>query len=191
MIHRESYDEVLDGIIAKDPRYHRDAYHFVREGLDYTQQSISKQQEGIVRHISGQELLGGMRSHALEEYGPMAMMVLGEWGAFGAVKISGRSCSTWWSTSCLPRPTKIPAMISLAGTISRMPFADPSYRLKRQRPQRIPPSAISRPWLIRITIAPANLPSRNPRISNNLAAHRFPRYAPRPCPMDRTILLPA
>ena len=80
MIHRESYDEVLDGIIAKDPRYHRDAYHFVREGLDYTQQSISKQQEGIVRHISGQELLGGMRSHALEEYGPMAMMVLGEWG---------------------------------------------------------------------------------------------------------------
>ena len=80
MIHRESYDEVLDGIIAEDPRYHRDAYHFVREGLDYTQQSISKQQEGTVRHISGQELLGGMRSHALEEYGPMAMMVLGEWG---------------------------------------------------------------------------------------------------------------
>ena len=80
MIHRESYDEVLDVIIAKDPRYHRDAYHFVREGLDYTQQSISKREEGAVRHISGQELLGGMRSHALEEYGPMAMMVLSEWG---------------------------------------------------------------------------------------------------------------
>ena len=80
MIHRKSYEEVLDGIIAVDSRYHRDAYHFVREGLDYTQQSISKQEEGTVRHISGQELLGGMRSHALEEYGPMAMMVLGEWG---------------------------------------------------------------------------------------------------------------
>ena len=80
MIHRKSYDEVLEGIIAEDPRYHRDAYHFVREGLDYTQQSISKQEEGTVRHISGQELLGGMRAHALEQYGPMALMVLGEWG---------------------------------------------------------------------------------------------------------------
>ena len=57
MIHRKSYDEVLDGIIAVDSRYHRDAYHFVREGLDYTQESISKQGEGTVRHISGQELL--------------------------------------------------------------------------------------------------------------------------------------
>ncbi|MDP7011115.1 MAG: hypothetical protein QF685_07025 [Verrucomicrobiota bacterium] len=80
MIHKQSYDEVLDAIIASDPRYHRDAFHFVREGLDYTQQTISKQEKGIVRHISGQELLGGMRAHALEEYGPMALVVLNEWG---------------------------------------------------------------------------------------------------------------
>jgi uncharacterized repeat protein (TIGR04138 family) len=52
----------------------------VREGLDYTQQSISKQEDGTVRHISGQELLGGMRAHALEQYGPMALLVLNEWG---------------------------------------------------------------------------------------------------------------
>ncbi len=80
MIHKQSYDEVLDTILANDLRFHRDAYHFVREGLDYTQQSISKQEEGTVRHISGQELLGGMRAHALEQYGPMALMVLNEWG---------------------------------------------------------------------------------------------------------------
>ena len=80
MIHKQSYDEVLDTILAADPRFHRDAYHFVREGLDYTQQSISKQEEGTVRHISGQELLGGMRAHALEQYGPMALLVLNEWG---------------------------------------------------------------------------------------------------------------
>jgi uncharacterized repeat protein (TIGR04138 family) len=80
MIHKQSYDEVLDTILANDSRFHRDAYHFVREGLDYTQQSISKQEEGTVRHISGQELLGGMRAHALEQYGPMALMVLNEWG---------------------------------------------------------------------------------------------------------------
>ena len=80
MIHKQSYDEVLDKILATDARFHRDAYHFVREGLDYTQQSISKQEEGTVRHISGQELLGGMRAHALEQYGPMALLVLNEWG---------------------------------------------------------------------------------------------------------------
>ena len=85
-----SYDEVLDGIIAVDPRFHRDAYHFVREGLDYTQQAISKQENGTVRHISGQELLGGMRAHAIEQYGPMAFTVLEEWGVkrcedFGAI----------------------------------------------------------------------------------------------------------
>lgn len=80
MIHKQSYDEVLDTIIVIDSRYHRDAYHFVREGLDYTQHNISKQEDNTVRHISGQELLGGMRAHALEEYGPMALMVLKEWG---------------------------------------------------------------------------------------------------------------
>ena len=78
-MYKQSYDEVLEGIIAVDTRYHGDAYHFVREGLDYTQQSISKQEKGAVRHISGQELLGGMRAHALEQYGPMALLVLNEW----------------------------------------------------------------------------------------------------------------
>ena len=80
MMYKQSYDEVLEEIISVDPRYHPDAYHFVREGLDYTQQSISKQEKGAVRHISGQELLGGMRAHALEQYGPMTLLVLDEWG---------------------------------------------------------------------------------------------------------------
>ena len=33
-----------------------------------------------MRHISGQDLLGGMRAYALEQYGPMALPVLHEWG---------------------------------------------------------------------------------------------------------------
>ena len=80
MIEKQTYEEVLSVIISSDPRYQHDVYHFVREGLDYTQQSISKNEEGVARHISGQELLGGMRSHALEQYGPMSLMVLNEWG---------------------------------------------------------------------------------------------------------------
>ena len=76
----QSFEEVLDGLVADDPRYHRDAYHFVREGLDYTQQQISKDEEGKVRHVSGQELLVGLRGYALEQFGPMALMVRTEWG---------------------------------------------------------------------------------------------------------------
>lgn len=76
----QDFDEVLDAMMARDPRYHRDAYLFLREGLDYTQQQISKQETGEVRHVSGQELLGGLRAFALEQFGPLAIFVLAEWG---------------------------------------------------------------------------------------------------------------
>ena len=129
-----SYDEVLDGIIAVDPRFHHDAYHFVREGLDYTQQAISKQENGTVRHISGQELLGGMRAHAIEQYGPMAFTVLKEWGVkrcedFGAIVFN------MWSTSCWRRRRTIRWMTSPAATISRKPSANPSFPPSPPRPR--------------------------------------------------------
>jgi uncharacterized repeat protein (TIGR04138 family) len=87
-----NFDEALDHIAQIDPRYHRDAYLFVREALDHTQKIVSKSgksetrqagEEGAepkVRHVSGQELLGGIRSYALEQFGPMALMVFNEWG---------------------------------------------------------------------------------------------------------------
>jgi len=75
------YDEVLDLILAKDNRYHRDAYYFVREGLDYTQQKLVKAAGSKdPRHVSGRELMDGMRRYALENYGPMAKTLLNEWG---------------------------------------------------------------------------------------------------------------
>ena len=75
------YDEVLDMILAKDDRYHRDAYYFVREGLDFTQQKLTKAAGAKEpRHVSGRELMDGMRLYALENYGPMAKTLLNEWG---------------------------------------------------------------------------------------------------------------
>ena len=75
------YDEVLDMILAKDGRYHRDAYYFVREGLDFTQQKLTKAAGAKEpRHVSGRELMDGMRRYALENYGPMAKTLLNEWG---------------------------------------------------------------------------------------------------------------
>ncbi len=75
-----NFDEVLDVILAKDPRYTRDAYHFLREALDFTQKIISKENKGKVRHVTGQELLDGIRQYALQQFGPMTVTVFEEWG---------------------------------------------------------------------------------------------------------------
>lgn len=74
------FDEVLDQIVAKDPRYTRDAYYFVREALDFTQKNATKSGASQIRHVSGQELLDGIREFALQQYGPMTHMLLAEWG---------------------------------------------------------------------------------------------------------------
>jgi uncharacterized repeat protein (TIGR04138 family) len=75
-----SFEEALATIQAKDPRYQRDAYLFVREALDYTQKTIGKDSRGRVRHVSGQELLVGIREFALQQFGPMTKTMLDEWG---------------------------------------------------------------------------------------------------------------
>jgi len=75
-----NFDEKVELILTKDPRYARDAYTFVREALDFTQKIIGKENRGQVRHITGQELLGGVRQFALAQFGPMTVTVLEEWG---------------------------------------------------------------------------------------------------------------
>ena len=79
-MHEVSFEEALELIQAKDPRFHRDAYLFLREALDHTQKTIGKDPRGGVRHVTGQELLGGIREFALGQFGPMALLVLNEWG---------------------------------------------------------------------------------------------------------------
>ena len=70
-----SIEELLENIVLEDNRYSVDAYHFVREGLDFTVKSLRSP-----RHVNGGELLNGIREYALDEYGPMAKRVLAEWG---------------------------------------------------------------------------------------------------------------
>ena len=79
-MHEASFEEALGQIMAKDPRFQRDAYHFVREALDHTQKAIVKENKGQMRHVSGQELLAGIREYALSQFGPMVITVLEEWG---------------------------------------------------------------------------------------------------------------
>ena len=80
-MHDINFDEELEKIVAKDPRYTREAYLFVREALDYTQKMIGKtEKEEGPRHVSGQQLLGGIRDYALHQFGPMSLTVLNEFG---------------------------------------------------------------------------------------------------------------
>jgi uncharacterized repeat protein (TIGR04138 family) len=79
-MHEVSFEEALARIEAKDARYHRDAYLFVREALDHTQKTIGKDARGRIRHVTGQELLTGIREYALQQFGPMTKAVFKEWG---------------------------------------------------------------------------------------------------------------
>lgn len=82
-MHTSDFNEVLGQILQKDSRYPRDAYLFVREALDHTQKAVTKAgRQSVhqgVRHVSGQELLEGIRSYALDQFGPMTLAVLHEW----------------------------------------------------------------------------------------------------------------
>jgi uncharacterized repeat protein (TIGR04138 family) len=75
-----NFDEAVEQILARDSRYTREAYLFVREALDYTQRLVGKETRGAIRHVSGQELLDGIRQFALNQFGPMAVTVFEEWG---------------------------------------------------------------------------------------------------------------
>src|SRR5215510_277651 len=74
------FAEALESVVGSDPRYQRDGYIFLRDALDFT----TKQQKNIkgvsVRHVTGPELLDGVRQYALKEFGPMVITVFDSWG---------------------------------------------------------------------------------------------------------------
>jgi len=76
-----SFEEAIEQIAAQDRRYHREAYCFLREALNHTQKMTGKlPKKNEIRHVSGQELLSGIREYALQQFGPMTVTVLEEWG---------------------------------------------------------------------------------------------------------------
>ena len=55
------------------------AYFFVREALDHTLKSRNSSQNKKNGHVSGEELLEGIRIYALDRFGPMTMTLLNHW----------------------------------------------------------------------------------------------------------------
>jgi uncharacterized repeat protein (TIGR04138 family) len=67
--------KTLQQIVKKDPRYPVEAYTFVLEALFYSRKKLH-----IQNHVTGQQLLGGIRDLARDRYGLMAKIVFAHWG---------------------------------------------------------------------------------------------------------------
>ena len=74
------FAEALESVVGSDPRYQRDGYIFLRDALDFTTKQQKKIKGVSVRHVTGPELLDGVRQYALKEFGPMVMTVFDSWG---------------------------------------------------------------------------------------------------------------
>ena len=71
----QEFYNILEMICEKDSRYKQGSYEFVMEALAYSQKKFRR-----VKHVSGTELLEGMKELLLNKYGPMALSVLRHWG---------------------------------------------------------------------------------------------------------------
>jgi uncharacterized repeat protein (TIGR04138 family) len=83
MIHHPKLDE----LVRRDPRYAYEAYEFLFAALAHTQQMLGRvppadapAPEQTDYHVSGPELLQGVRDLALREFGLMARTVFRVWG---------------------------------------------------------------------------------------------------------------
>src|ERR1700745_1768047 len=81
------FSEALDSIVASDGRYHREAYVFLRDALDFTTKQQKKIKGTTVRHVAGPELLDGVRQYALKGFGPMVITVFDSWGIHSSTDI--------------------------------------------------------------------------------------------------------
>jgi uncharacterized repeat protein (TIGR04138 family) len=75
----------LDELIRRDPRYAYEAYEFLFAALAHTQKMLGRQPFPETaadqdHHVTGPQLLEGVRDLALREFGLMARTVFHVWG---------------------------------------------------------------------------------------------------------------
>jgi uncharacterized repeat protein (TIGR04138 family) len=79
----------LAEIVRRDPRYAYEAYEFVFLALHHTQKMLGRKppkgqaEASPENHVSGRQLLEGIRDLALREFGLMARTVFRCWGIQG------------------------------------------------------------------------------------------------------------
>jgi uncharacterized repeat protein (TIGR04138 family) len=92
-----NYQARLAEIVRQDPRFTYEAYEFLFVALSHTQKLLGREpsedhltEPGPEHHVSGRELVNGIRDLALREFGLMARVVFRLWGInctgdFGAI----------------------------------------------------------------------------------------------------------
>lgn len=68
-------ETALLDLAQKHGRYRPNAYKFVLDSVEYTVARLPER-----RHVTGRELLEGIRDLALQAFGPMAKTVFEQWG---------------------------------------------------------------------------------------------------------------
>lgn len=74
------FEQAVGTILRRDKRFDPHAYLFLKDALDFTLKRIAEGNSGQPRHVSGPELVAGVRDLALEQFGPMAATLMSEWG---------------------------------------------------------------------------------------------------------------
>ncbi|MFO7871287.1 MAG: hypothetical protein R6V03_07645 [Kiritimatiellia bacterium] len=75
------FEQAVKRLSGRDPRYKGPAYFFVKDALAYTAKALEKPVEEVPeRHVSAAELLEGIKSYTLQEFGPISMRILNSWG---------------------------------------------------------------------------------------------------------------
>ena len=75
----QNFPDVVNEIHEKDSRYGKGAYFFVRDALDHSLKNLTKDDGKTTGHVSGNQLLDGIREFALDRFGPMTMTVMDHW----------------------------------------------------------------------------------------------------------------
>lgn len=68
-------DLIFNKILEKDPRYRFEAYIFVLEALYYAREKFK-----VEKHVTGKQLLEGIKELGLKKFGALAKMVFEHWG---------------------------------------------------------------------------------------------------------------
>ncbi len=81
----EQFYDKIEQVCDSDSRYKPGAYEFVMEALRFTQRRFKKG-----HHVTGGELLTGIKELTIRKFGPLALNVLHHWGIkttedFGAI----------------------------------------------------------------------------------------------------------
>lgn len=76
----EGYLRKIEKLMEDNQQYKFEAYSFVMAALHSTVGRLKK-----ARHITGAELLKGIREYALEQFGPLSRTVLNYWGIYETI----------------------------------------------------------------------------------------------------------